>query len=124
MNIRFNKKPRKDTGLFHGPDGKTIVIGKDWALQNEIDETKKATQERSCFKACRTCGCCANSRRDSSDPRSYDHNIRKTIDCRGCERFRFHDCHNGLMRDAHGEAEPFTEVQLQMLDETGGKPLI
>lgn len=141
MDISFPKKPRKE-GLSYWTDGsgEVFAVGKDWALQNEIDEKKQLTRSRGCFKECRTCGCCANSRRDNLNTQvfttkdgkavfkaptlSYD-NIRKVwVDCRSCEPFRYHDCHNGWFRDAHGEAEPFTPDVIELLRKEGGKPLI
>lgn len=137
--ISFPKKPRKDGAGLFTLDGNDVFIGRDWALQNEINDTLAKTQARSCFKACRTCGACANSKRDNFTPRvvtdvkgnaqfvgprmSYDSNAHKWVDCRSCEKFRFHDCHNGWMRDSRQEAEPFTE-DAQKLFAQGGKPLI
>lgn len=139
MDIKFKGKQRKpSTGLYKGARG--IVTGRDWALQNEIDETRETTQARSCYRGCRTCGACANSKRDNFLPqarkttsgitevisatKSYDENSGSWIDCRSCEPFRFHDCHNGVMRDTRQEAEPFTPEQIALLESTGGKPLI
>lgn len=121
-------KPRKSTfdsidgGLYKG--ARDFVTGKDWALQNDIDEAKEKTRSRACFRECRTCGACANSARDATNPKMYDAHAQKSIDCRGCEPFRFHDCHNGYMRNARGEAEPFTETQIDLIETLGGKPLI
>lgn len=125
MRIKFKPKPRKDgSGLFT-TDGSDIFIGKDWALQNEIEEVREETKARSCFRECRTCGCCANSRRSCTHPISYDFNSHSTVDCRSCERFRFHDCNNGLMRDSRQEAEPFTEEQIKLIEQSeDGRPLI
>lgn len=118
------KQPRKGgEGLFTSDDNENIFIGRDYALQNEIDETKERTQSRSCFKGCRTCGCCANSRRDASYPYSYDEKAGKMISCKHCEKFRYHDCHNGWMRTSHQDAEPFTEEAVKFFNK-GGKPLI
>lgn len=123
-NIRVKKtQPRKERLGGFWTDGTSVFIGRDWALQNAIDDAKRRTQNRSCFLACRTCGCCANSCRDATYPKSYDENSGKKVDCRGCEPYRFHDCHNGWMRDAHGDAEPFTDEALKLFKE-GGKPLI
>lgn len=122
--ISFKGKPRKEgSGLFTLDGEDRIFIGKDWALQNEIDEAREKTRSRACFKECRTCGACSNSRRDASYPFQFDANEAKLVSCRGCERFRFHDCHNGWMRDSRGDAEPFTE-DAQKLFKEGGKPLI
>lgn len=122
--IEFKKKPRKDGAGMFWTDGSRVFLGRDYALQNEIDEVKAKTQERACFKGCRTCGACANSRRDATYPKSYDSNEGKMIDCRACEKFRFHDCHNGVLRDTRQEAEPFTPDMIKIMDEQGGKPLI
>lgn len=125
--ISFPGKPRNpSSGLdFWTDDGHNIFVGKDWALLNEIEENKLKTQSRSCYRECRTCGCCANSIRDgSSNSRCYDTNAGKRIACSSCEKFRFCDCRNGFMRNAHGDAEPFTEDQYKLLKETGGRPLI
>lgn len=103
-------------------DGTDIVIGRDYALQNEIDEVKAKTKSRSCFKECRTCGACANSKRDNTWQYSYDKG--KKINCKSCEKFRYHDCHNGVLRNTRQEAEPFTEDMYKIMDEKGGKPLI
>ena len=111
-------------GVFEDGSGQ-IFIGKDWALQNEIIENKEKTQSRSCFRECRTCGCCANSHRDgSSCVSSYDDNAGKRIACSTCEKFRFCDCRNGFFRNAHGDAEPFTDEVYKTLKELDGKPLI
>lgn len=124
--ISFPKKRRKDGAgtYFQTKDGSRVVLGRDWALQNEIDETKEKTKSRGCFRECRTCGACANSRRDASWPYSRDPDTGKTVNCNTCERFRFHDCHNGLMRDTRQDAEPFTEEQQKLIDQSGGRPLI
>lgn len=138
MDVKVKPKPRKEgSGLFQGARG--IVQGKDWAQQNEIDETRTSTRARSCFRECKTCGACANSNRDNFLPQavtnpsgevevaptmSYDEVSGQWIDCRECEPFRFHDCHNGVMRNTRQEAEPFTPDQLALLERTGGKPLI
>lgn len=119
-------KPRKGafdslTGLYKG--ARDFVTGKDWALQNEIDETKEKTRARACFRECRSCGACANSARDSTYPYQYDANAMKLVNCNSCEKFRFHDCHNGWMRNARQEAEPFSD-EAQKLFDSGGKPLI
>lgn len=125
-NIHFKKqpKPRKGADLFvlPGDEGK-VFIGRDWAKHNEIQENLAKTKARACFRECRTCGACSNSRRDAPYKKMYDSNAGKMIDCRGCEKFRFHDCHNGWMRDSRQEAEPFTE-EAQRLFKQGGKPLI
>lgn len=123
--VEFKRKSRKDPSsqLFVQGDN-TVIIGRNYALQNEIDETKKITQARACFIGCRTCGKCSNSQRDATVPMSYDENSRKWIDCRGCEPYSFHDCQNGVMRNAYQDAEPFTAEQQKILKETGGKPLI
>jgi hypothetical protein len=140
MSIEFKKKPRKEgLGLFT-LDGDQVFIGKDYALQNEIDETKLRTRARACFRECRTCGACSNSKRDNfvlqvvhhadgrvetkAPTKSYDENTKKWIDCRECEPFRFHDCHNGWFRDSRQEAEPFTPDVIGLLKRSGGKPLI
>lgn len=137
--IEFPRKPRKDgSGLFT-TDGTDIIVGRDWAKQNDINDALARTRARACFKECRTCGSCANSRRDNFTPqvistaggeaklisphKSFDYNTRSWIDCRACEPYRFHDCHNGWMRDSDGDAEPFTE-EAQKLFAQGGKPLI
>lgn len=124
--IEFKRKQRKDSGslLWQTPDGSQVFVGRDYALQNEIDEVKETTRGRACFKECRTCGACANSARDCTHTKTYDANARKMIDCRKCERFRFHDCHNGVMRNSHQDAEPFTEEQEKLIKQSGGKPLI
>lgn len=117
-----NRTPGSE--LWISKDGETVFVGRDYARQNEIDENKKQTSERSCFKACQTCGHCANSRRGCAVPKSYDRNAGKMIDCRSCEKFSFHDCNNGFLRDTFQRAEPFTEEHLKLLESTGGKPLI
>lgn len=140
--IEFPRKPRKDGAniWFQTEDGSRVFIGRDYALQNEIDEKKAQTRARACFRECRTCGACSNSKRDNFTPqevktasgliqlksatKSYDEHAGKWIDCRKCEPFRFHDCHNGVMRNSHQDPEPFTEEQQKFLDQTGGKPLI
>lgn len=140
--ISFPKKPRKDvfSGLYGLPGDNRIFIGKNWALQNDIDEAKAKTRARACFKECRTCGACANSKRDNFQPRafvikndkwvlqnphkSYDANAGKWVNCRDCEPFRFHDCHNGVFRDSRQEPEPFTPDVIKLLKESGGRPLI
>ena len=141
MTISFPKKPRKEgIGFWTDGSGEVFSVGKDWALQNEINEKKELTKSRGCYVDCRTCGSCGNSRRDNLNTQvfvtegnkvilkaptmSYD-SVRKTwIDCRACEPFRYHDCHNGFFRDFHGEAEPFTPDVVELLRTTGGKPLI
>lgn len=111
-------------GVFTDGSG-LVFIGKDWALQNEINETKEKTQSRSCYKECRTCGCCGNSIRDGATCSSqYDANAGKMVSCTNCEKFRFCDCRNGFFRNAHGDAEPFTPDVVETLRTTGGKPLI
>ena len=111
-------------GVFTDGSG-MVFIGKDWALQNEINENKEKTKARSCYRECRTCGCCSNSIRDgSSNSRCYDEGIGRRIACTSCEKFRFCDCRNGFFRNAHGDAEPFTPDVVEMLKSTGGKPLI
>ena len=141
MSISFPKKPRKEgVGYWTDSSGQVFAVGKDWALQNEINEKKELTKSRGCFKECRTCGCCANSRRDNFNiqfvvtesgkvsmklpSESYDWINKKWVDCLACEPFRYHDCHNGWFRDFHGDAEPFTPDVIEMLRKTGGKPLI
>lgn len=123
--MRFNAKPRKDSSLkgIFTVDGERWVIGADLLRNSDIEEHKRITRERACFRECRTCGCCANSSRDCTHPKTYDANAGKMIDCRGCEPFRFHDCHNGWMRDSYGDAEPFTD-EAQRLFDLGGRPLI
>lgn len=123
--VKFTGKPRKDSEIYKLPGDRSarVVSGRDVTLQAEIDANMAKTRERSCFKGCRTCGQCANSRRGCQDPRSYDENAGKMVDCQGCERFRFHDCNNGFMRNARGEAEPFTE-DAQKYFMQGGRPLI
>lgn len=122
--VRVKKKPRKQGAGLYGLSGSDrIFVGKDWALQNDIDEAKVKTKERACFRACRTCGACANSRRGASYPYRFDANSREMINCKGCEPFRFHDCENGKMRDARQEAEPFTE-DAEKYFKKGGKPLV
>lgn len=123
-NIQVIGKERNPgSGMFF-TDGEKVFIGRDYALQNQIDEAKAKTEARGCYKACRTCNACANSRRGTSYPRQFDSKQGKTIDCRGCEPFRFHDCNNGFMRNTHQEAEPFTPDQQKLIDESDGKPLI
>src|SRR4051812_47052321 len=100
MRISFPGKPRKDSsGLWADKDG-TVFIGADYALQNEINEKLEKRNKRACFKGCMTCGACANSRRGCAYPRSFDANAHKTVDCRSCEPFRYHDCNNGVMRNS------------------------
>lgn len=130
--VEFKKKPRKDSGgWWTDKDGSQVFIGKDYALQNEIDETRARTQARSCYRNCMSCGTCKASKRDNLHPQvetqptglkvvrgpqmSYDDNEGKWINCRDCEPFRFHDCHNGFMRDSRQEAEPFTQDQLDLI---------
>lgn len=118
-DFRVSAKQRKDAstkGIFT-IDGHEIVIGADLLRNSEVQAAKAKTEARSCFKACRSCGSCSESRRDTSYPYRNGHN------CITCEPFRFHDCNNGWMRDSYGEAEPFTE-EAQKLFEDGGKPLI
>lgn len=122
--MRIKGKNRGGSQLFTNKHSDRVWKGRDYALQNEIDEAKEKTQNRACFKMCRTCGKCANSHRDSSHPFSHDSNVGKKIDCRKCEPFSFHDCHNGVLRDTHQDAEPFTFDMLKLLEESGGKPLI
>lgn len=122
--IEFNRKPRKDGGGMFFTDGHQVFIGRDYLNQNDINETLEKTRARSCFRGCRTCGACANSRRDATVPKSYDYNAGKMIDCRSCEKYRYHDCHNGWMRDTRQQAEPFTPDMIKLLEESGGKPLI
>lgn len=141
MSISFPKKPRKQgVGFWTDGSGEIFAAGKDWALQNEIDEKKILTKSRGCFKECRTCGTCANSRRDNlntqvfvtesgravlkAPTQSFDWINKKWIDCRACEPFRYHDCQNGFLRDAYGDAEAFTPDVIELLRNTGGKPLI
>lgn len=122
----FNPKQRKDSslkGLFT-IDGKQVILGADLLRNTEVQDAKAKTRERACFRECRTCGCCANSARDCTHTKTYDANAQKSVDCRGCEPFRFHDCHNGWFRDSYGDAEPFTPDLIQLLEESGGKPLI
>jgi hypothetical protein len=121
--IEVVKKPRKDSGsaLWQTKDGTRVFIGRNYALQNEIDENKQKTRERSCYKGCQTCGFCVNSRRNCAHPYNFDNG--KKVFCEGCEKFGFHDCNNGFLRNAHGEAEPFTEEAQKLFDQ-GGKPLI
>lgn len=123
--IKVNStKPRKEgLGLFT-LDGNDIYIGKDWALQSEIDEANRRTRSRACFKGCGTCGCCVNSRRGTSYPYRYDANAKKLKNCNNCEPFRFHDCNHGWMRDSRQEAEPFTDDVIDLIKKTGGKPYI
>lgn len=111
-------------GVFTDGSG-SVFIGKDWALQNEITESRERTKSRTCYVECRTCGCCSNSLRDgSSCSRQYDGNEGKTVACTNCEKFRFCDCRNGYFRDAHGDAEPFTPDVVEMMRKNGGRPLI
>lgn len=136
-----NQKPRKHgSDLWISKDGSQIFIGRDYAQQNAIDEAKLKTRSRSCYKECRTCGTCANSKRDNFNmqyiateagltlvkgpTKSFDNVTGRWVDCRTCEPYRFHDCHNGWMRDSRGEAEPFTEEAQRLIKESGGKPLI
>lgn len=122
--VNSQSKARKEgLGLFT-LDGNDIFIGKDFALQNEIDESRKATKARGCFKACKACDCCAASRRGTSHPYRFDSNAGKMKNCITCEKFRFHDCNNGFMRDSRQEAEPFTEEAQKLIKESGGKPYI
>lgn len=121
MPRKHKRKPGSD--LWLTKDG-TIVIGRDYVRQNEIDEAKQKTRARACFRECRTCGACSNSRRDATVTKQYDAHEKRDIDCRKCEPFRFHDCHNGWMRDSHQDAEPFTEDVQNLIDKYGGKPLI
>lgn len=123
--IKVNtKKPRKEgLGLFT-LDGSDIYIGKDWALQNEINETMEKTRNRGCFHACGSCGSCVNSRRGTSYPYRYDANAKKMKNCITCEPFRFHDCNNGWMRDSRQDAEPFTPDVIDLIKKSGGKPYI
>lgn len=122
----FRPKPRKDSSLkgIFTVDGKTWVIGADLLRNSDVEEAKRVTRARACFKECRTCGACANSARDATYPYTYDDHERKNINCIGCEPFRYHDCHNGWMRDSYGDAEPFTPDVIKLLKESGGKPLI
>lgn len=141
--IEFKKKPRKDPGsaLWTTEDGSQVFIGRDYALQNEIDEKIAERNARSCFRGCNTCGACANSKRDNVNRQvftredglaivkgpgvSYDSNKHQWVNCRECEPFRFHDCHNGVMRDTHQDAEPFTQDQLDLIKlAEDGRPLI
>lgn len=123
MGISYPQRPRKDSSLkgIFTIDGKKVVIGADLLRNTEVADAKRKTEARSCFKACRSCGTCANSRRDSSYPFSLDRG--KLVGCKGCEPYRFHDCHNGWMRDSYGDAEPFTEEAQKLFDQ-GGRPLI
>lgn len=115
---------RTGSGLWTDKDG-TMFIGKDYAKQNEIEEAIAKRNARSCFRACGTCGACANSHRDGTYPYSYDHNARKNINCRSCEPHRFHDCNNGWFRDSYQKAEPFTDTQLDLLKlAEDGRPLM
>src|SRR4051812_33765255 len=114
MKISVKDKDRApggnpDSTMWTDPDGTQVFIGRDWALHNEIQDAKALTKTRSCFRECHTCGCCANSCRDSSHSKSYDAHTKKWVGCKGCEPFRWHDCHNGFMRNSRGEAEPFTQ---------------
>jgi hypothetical protein len=125
MSIHFPKKPRKDAstkGMFT-IDGSQVVIGTDLLRNTEILDAKERTKKRACFIECQTCGTCGNSRRGTSDPRRYDSNAGKVVNCIGCEPYRFHDCSNGFLRDSYGEAEPFTEDVQKLFDE-GARPLI
>ena len=129
MADKFNRSPYKSRFESLGDiwtDGSgQIFIGKDMCLQNDILDNKEETKSRSCYRECRTCGCCANSMRDgSSCVSSFDQNAGKMIACSSCEKFRFCDCRNGFFRDAHGDAEPFTEEVYKTLKETSGRPLI
>lgn len=119
-------KLRKDSSLkgIFTSNGEDIIIGADQLRNSEVQDARAKTHARSCFVECRTCGACANSRRDATVPTIYDYNAQKKIDCRGCEPFRFHDCHNGWMRDSYGDAEPFTPDVIKIIKEQNGKPLI
>lgn len=125
MSIKVkNTKSRKEgLGLFT-LDGNDVYIGKDWALQSEIDEVKAKTKAKGCFRECRSCGACSASRRDAPSPYTVDPTTGKQHNCVTCEKFRFHDCHNGFMRDSRQEAEEFTEDVQKIIRERGGKPLI
>lgn len=123
MRIRFKGKKRSPSE--YSTDGKSLFLNREWEMQNEIERAKQRTQARACFRGCNTCGACANSRRDATYPKEYDNNAGKLIDCRKCEPFRFHDCHNGWLRNARQEAEPFTEEMTKLIEEgPGGRPLI
>lgn len=122
MSRNHSRKPT--SGLWTDKDGTRVFVGSEYHLTNEIQEVKEKTRARACFRECRTCGACSNSRRDATVPTQYDANAKRMIDCRKCERFRFHDCHNGVFRDAHQNAEPFTPDVIEMMKKTGGKPLI
>lgn len=142
MSIHIKGKPRKPgSDIWLDKHGEVVTTsGRDLALQSEIDEAKAKTKARACFKECHTCGACANSRRDNFQHRlveikdgeaklksptvSYDHASKEFVDCRECEPFRYHDCHNGFFRNARGEAEPFTQDVLDLIKKHGGKPLI
>lgn len=142
-DITFKPKPRKDpdSALWMSDDGSQVFIGRDYALQNEIDESIRKRNARSCFRECHTCGTCANSKRDAVNPQvsttetglqvvrgpgeSYDENSKSWINCRSCEPFRWHDCNNGFMRNSRGEAEPFTADQISLIESSEtGKPLM
>ena len=113
------------SGDFWTDDGHNIYIGKDWALQNEITETRLKTEARACYRACRTCNHCSNSLRDGSSCSSqYDANSGKMIHCTMCEKFGFCDCRNGFFRNAHQDAEPFTPDVQETIKTLNGKPLI
>lgn len=126
MSINFPMKPRKDSSLkgIFSIDGKGIVVGADLLRNAEVQEAKERTKARSCYVECHTCGACGVSRRSTSNPRRYDANAKKLIDCRKCEPFRFHDCAEGWFRDSYGDAEPLTEDVQKMFDEQGARPLI
>lgn len=126
--IEFPGKSRKDAGAgqyWTDKDGSRVFIGRDYALQNDIDEKIAERNERACFKGCRTCGACSNSARDATYPKMYDANEGKMIDCRACEPYRYHDCHNGVMRNTRQDAEPFTQDQIDLIELAENKrPLI
>lgn len=118
------RSPSSLGGLFQSKDG-TVFVGHEYEKQVAINEAKANTKARACFRECLSCGTCKNSARDATYPKMFDANAGKSIDCRKCEPFRFHDCHNGLMRNAHGQAEPFTQGQLDLIKVAeDGRPLM
>lgn len=122
--ISFKGKDRRDAGegtWWTDKSGSRVFIGRDYALQNEIDEAIAKRNARSCFRECMSCAACKNSARDSTYPKMYDDRAGKMIDCRSCEPFRFHDCANGVMRNSRQEAEPFTQDQLDLIAVAEGK---
>lgn len=121
-DMRIKGKQREPgSGLWTDKDGSQIFVGRDYALQNEIDEVRAKTRTRSCFTECQTCLQCKGSCRDNTYPKSYDSNAGKMVDCRGCEKFRFCDCRNGVYRNTRQEPEPFTPDHLSLIEMAEGK---